>query len=80
MGADRIQPGPVSATGTNPYDQQALIQDTLSNTLSVSGSKRRIALLRSSVIVLPAQAALTAITTAQNLISQSAQFVLLHYQ
>lgn len=70
MGADRIQAGPVSSQGTNAFDQQALVQDTLNNTLSVSGQSRRLALLRSSIRVLAAQTALTAITTAQNLLTQ----------
>lgn len=71
MGADRIQAGPISSVGTNPYDLQAIVQDTQNNTLSISGSSRRLAILRSSVIALSAQTALSAITTAQNLISQA---------
>lgn len=69
MGADRIQAGPFNSQGTNPNDQQALVQDTQNNTLSVSGNSRRLALLRASLAVLPAQTALTAITTAQNLLT-----------
>lgn len=70
MGADRIQAGPISNAGTNPYDVKALVQDTQNNTLSISGSSRRLALLRASIAVLSAQAALAAITVAQNLLTQ----------
>src|SRR5665213_1434379 len=70
MGADRVTQGPLSSAGTNPYDQQALVLDTQNNTLSVSGASRMLALLRSNTLTLTAQTALTAITTAQTLLSK----------
>ena len=70
MGADRIQAGPLSSAGTNPYDVQAIVQDSQNNTLQVSGAGRTLALLRSNTLTLTAQTALTAITTAQTLLSK----------
>jgi hypothetical protein len=70
MGADRIMNGPLSSAGTNPYDQQAILLDAQNGTLAVSGSSRKISLLRSAVLSLSAQPALAAITAAQTLLSQ----------
>ena len=67
MGADRLVQGPLNAAGTNPYDQQALIQDIVNNLLEVSGNSRTRRLLRSALLVLPPQTALTNITTGQTL-------------
>lgn len=69
MGADRIMIGPLSSAGTNGYDQKAIIQDTQNNMLAVSGSSHVISVLRSAATKLTAQTAITAITTAQNLLT-----------
>lgn len=67
MGADRIIAGNLSSAGTNPFDQQAIIQDIQNGVLSISGTSRRIVALRAMLLGLAAQTALTAITVAQNL-------------
>lgn len=67
MGADRITTGPLGAV--NASDTQAIILDSQNGTLSVSGVSRFVTLLRCAQLVLSAQTALTAITTAQNLLS-----------
>ncbi len=71
MGADRVTVGPLSSNATNSFDAQALVQDVQNNTLSVSGSSRKLAVLQSAIAVLPAQTALTAITAAQVVLSQA---------
>ncbi len=71
MGADRVTVGPLSSNATNSFDTQALVQDVQNNTLSVSGSSRKLAVLQSAIAVLPAQTALTAITAAQVVLSQA---------
>lgn len=67
MGADRITQGNFSSAGTNPNDQQAIIQDVANNVLAISGTNRKISTLHSNMLGIGAQVALTAITTAQNL-------------
>jgi hypothetical protein len=79
MGADRIQAGPLNSSGTNPFDQQALYQDTLNNDLYISGSSRMMRLLSKTSISLPAQVALSAITTAQTLFSENYNAGALNY-
>jgi hypothetical protein len=69
MGADRLSFGPLNAAGTNPYDQQALIQDTQNNILEISGASRLRAALFSRLAIIENALALTAITTAQTLLS-----------
>lgn len=69
MGADRIQSGPFGAT--NSFDTQAILMDAQNGTLSVSGLNKKVMLLRGALLVLNAQTALTAITTAQTLLSQA---------
>ncbi|MGA2087006.1 MAG: hypothetical protein ABSG60_15965 [Terracidiphilus sp.] len=69
MGADRLSFGPLNAAGTNPYDQQALILDTENNILEISGASRTRAVLFSRLAIVENALALTAITTAQTLLS-----------
>lgn len=69
MGADRVTQGPLNSTGTNPYDQQALLLDARDGTLSISGTSRKIHVMRKCVTTFLTQTALAAITTAQNLLS-----------
>jgi hypothetical protein len=71
MGVDRITSGPLTAAGTNPYDQQALVLDAQNNILETSGSSRALAAARSAQAVIGAQTALATVTTAQNLISRN---------
>jgi hypothetical protein len=69
MGADRIQQGPINSAGTNPYDTQAIVMDSLNADLYVSGQAHITHVLHKSMLVLNAQTALTNITAAQNLLS-----------
>lgn len=71
MGADRITQGPLNSAGTDPFDSQALILDAENNFLEVSGNAHKRAALRSAIAVIQAQTALTAITTAQVLLSKA---------
>lgn len=69
--ADRITQGPLSAAGTNPYDQEALVLDVANGILETSGNDHILRACRTPWIVLNAQTALATITTAQNLISKA---------
>jgi hypothetical protein len=71
MGADRVTYGPPSASGVNSFDQKALVLDQTNGVLYVSGAanNRKLMLAMGAPLVLPAQTALTAITTAQSLLS-----------
>jgi hypothetical protein len=71
MGADRVTYGPPSASGVNSYDQKALVLDQNNGVLYVSGAanNRKLMVAMGAPLVLPAQTALTAITTAQTLLS-----------
>lgn len=71
MGADRVTNGPPSTTGVNQYDSEAIVLDQVNGTLYVSGKSRNLHALRKAQVVIQQQAALTTITTAQNLISSS---------
>lgn len=71
MGADRITQGPPSSSGINQFDTQAVVLDAQNNHLYSSGLSRKLRLLHKTAVNLPAQTTLTAITTAQNLISQA---------
>lgn len=80
MGADRILPGFINSAGTNPYDQQALIQDVTNNDLYISGASHKTHLLRKMSLSQIPQTALTAITTAQTLLSVTYNAGGLNYQ
>lgn len=71
MGADRVTNGPPSATGVNSYDTQAVVLDAQNNHLYSSGTAKQLRLLHKTAVNLAAQTALTAITTAQTLLSQA---------
>ncbi len=71
MGADRITVGPLSSNATNSYDAQAIVQDVQNNTLSISGTSKKLTAMQSAIAVLGAQTALTAITAAQVVLSQA---------
>jgi hypothetical protein len=72
MGADRITQGSLGTTGQDVYDSPgALIVDAVDGTIAVVTSTRTIAFAASRILNVPQQTALTAITTAQNLLSQS---------
>lgn len=71
MGADRVTFGPPSASGVNYFDQKSLVLDQTNGVLYVSGAanNRKLMLAMGAPLVLPAQTAMTAITTAQSLLS-----------
>ncbi len=71
MGADRVTYGPPNANGVNIYDQKALVLDQTNGVLYVSGAAngRKLMLAMGAPLVLPAQTAKTAITTAQALLA-----------
>lgn len=71
MGADRTTYGPPSANGINLFDSQALVVDQTNGVLYVSGQAngKKMMAAMGAPLVLPAQTALTAITTAKNLLS-----------
>lgn len=69
MGADRVGHGPLTAAGTNPYDQEAIYFDSQNNILETSGDSRMLNACQKSLAVIPAQTALTTITTAQTLLT-----------
>ena len=71
MGADRITYGPPSGAGTNAFDQKALVLDQTNGVLYVSGASnnRKLMVAMGAPLVLTAQTAKTAITTAQSLLS-----------
>jgi hypothetical protein len=71
MGADRITAGPLTAAGNNPFDVQALVLDALNGILEMSGNDHVMRGVQTMNFMLNAQAALSAITTAQNLINRS---------
>jgi hypothetical protein len=71
MGADRVGRGPLNSLGTNPVDQEAIYFDSQNNILETSGDSHVLTACQKALSVLAAQTALTAITTAQNLISQA---------
>lgn len=80
MGADRIQAGPLNAQGTNPLDQQCLYQDSGNNDLYISGLSHKMKLLRKMSVSAIPQTPLTAITTAQTLLSETYNAGALNYQ
>ena len=71
MGADRATYGPPAANGVNAFDQKALVLDQTNGVLYVSGAanNRKLMTAMGAPLVLPPQTALTAITTAQTLLS-----------
>lgn len=70
MGADRCTVGPPpNQAGSNQYDNEAITVDIQNGDLYVSGNGRTFHALRKVIQTLQAQTALTAITTAQNLLS-----------
>lgn len=71
MGADRVTYGPPAANGLNAYDQKAIVLDQINGVMYSSGSAngRKLMAAMGAPLVLPAQTALTAITTAQALLS-----------
>lgn len=71
MGADRITSGPLTAAGTNPYDQKGLVLDKQNNILETCGDSHVLAACQTALSVLNAQTAITAVTAAQNLINMN---------
>lgn len=71
MGADRVTYGPPAANGVNAFDQKAIVLDQTNGTVFASGSTngRKLMMLMGAPLVLNAQTALTAITTAQTMLS-----------
>jgi hypothetical protein len=71
MGADRSTYGPPSANGVNAFDQKAIVLDQTNGVMYSSGSanNRKLMAAMGAPLVLPAQTALAAITTAQSLLS-----------
>jgi hypothetical protein len=71
MGADRSTFGPPFANGVNTLDQKAIILDQTNGVLYSSGSAngRKAMLAMGAPLVLTAQPAATAITTAQGLLA-----------
>jgi hypothetical protein len=71
MGADRVTYGPPFANGFNTFDEKAILLDQVSGVMysSGSGNGRKVQLAMCAPLVLPAQTAKTAITTAQVLLS-----------
>ena len=71
MGADRVTYGPPAATGTNAFDQKAIVLDQTNGVMYSSGAanNRKLMAAMGAPLVLPAQTAVTAITTAQNLLT-----------
>jgi hypothetical protein len=71
MGADRVTYGPPNAAGVNLYDQKAVVLDQTNGVLYSSGSSngRKLMAAMGAPLVLPPQTALTAITTAQQLLT-----------
>lgn len=68
MGADTVTQGPPPASQV--VGTEGLILDQQNGNLYVFGATRSANLLRSAIAVLPGQTALTAITTAQNLLTK----------
>lgn len=72
MGADRITTGPLGTAGTDAYDSPgAIVADQQNGLMQVVTSTRVLQTARSTQLLLGPQVALTAITTAQNLISKA---------
>lgn len=71
MGADRSTYGPPFSSGNNTFDQKAIILDQTNGVLYSSGSAngRKAMAAMAAPLVLPAQTAKTAITTAQTLLA-----------
>jgi hypothetical protein len=71
MGADRSTYGPPNAAGVNIWDQKSIALDQVNGVMYSSGSTngRKFMAAMAAPLILPAQAALTAITTAQGLLS-----------
>lgn len=67
MGADSVVQGPPTAKGL--FGTEGIVLDQANSNLYVFGSSRIATLLRSALSALGIQTALTAITTAQNLLS-----------
>jgi len=71
MGADRVTKGPLNSAGTNPFDSEAILLDIQNDILEVSGSGQVRRALRKAISIIQEQTALTAITTAQTLLSKA---------
>jgi hypothetical protein len=71
MGADRVTYGPPSASGVNSFDQKAIVLDQTNGVVYSSGSAngRKLMLAMGAPLVMSAQPAATAITTAQGLLA-----------
>ena len=71
MGADKVTYGPPNAQGVNLFDQKAVVLDQINGVGYFSGSTngRKLMLAMGAPLVLPPQTALTAITTAQQLLA-----------
>lgn len=71
MGADRVTYGPPAANGLNIWDQKAITLDQTNGVMYSSGAQngRKFMAAMGAPLVLPAQTALTAITTAQQLLA-----------
>ena len=71
MGADRITQGPLNSAGTDPFDAQAILLDAQNDILEISGNAHNRHAMRKAIAILQEQTALTAITTAQTLLSKA---------
>lgn len=71
MGADRVTNGPLNSAGTNPFDTQAILLDVQNDILEISGKAQTRHALRKAILILQEQTALTAITTAQTLLTKT---------
>ena len=69
MGADRVTNGPVNAAGTNPDDSQAILLDRANNILEYSGAAQTRIVSRGTLATIENTAPITAVTTAQTLLS-----------
>ena len=71
MGADRITQGPLNAAGTNPFDSEAILLDSQNNFLEFSGAAGKRKAARHTDTIIENALALSAITTAQTLLSHA---------
>jgi len=72
MGADRIQNGPLALSGTDAYDSPgALVVDAQNGVMSVVNNNKQLLTPGVTLAAIGPQVALTAITTAQTLLSKA---------
>lgn len=71
MAFERVTTGPLNPTGVDPFDAPGLVFDQQNNVLAAVGNSRNMTVQQSAQLILTAQTALTAITTAQNLFTKA---------